>query len=212
MPWPTTSGMRNLAGAEAELVRGAIGMMVDTLVTEMRGEDAPGATGIEWFDQWDCRQRLWLLECVTSAFFGAETIESKAAIFDAAADAIFFDITDLVQIEIEQGSIIRHDRSWRQSVIDAFDDQNGRPPEIDSRCVEMGLWQTTITQIGDSILGVRLYQRAEDFRDVDYSRTQGFLRDRGLPDDYLTRIPPLRTIAETQRSIDRIQAHVFGVE
>ena len=81
MPWPTTSGMRNLAGAEAELVRGAIGMMVDTLVTEMRGEDAPGATGIEWFDQWDCRQRLWLLECVTSAFFGAETIESKAAIF-----------------------------------------------------------------------------------------------------------------------------------
>ena len=76
----------------------------------------------------------------------------------------------------------------------------------------MGLWQTTITQIGDSILGVRLYQRAEDFRDVDYIRTQGFLHDRGLPDDYLTRIPPLRTIAETQLSIDRIQAYVFGME
>ena len=83
MPWPTTTGLRNLGGAEADLVRGAIGMMVDTHVAEMRENAEPCAYGVDWFDQWDAPQRLWLLEQVTSAFFGNTRIESQAAIFDA---------------------------------------------------------------------------------------------------------------------------------
>ena len=209
MPWPTTTGLRNLAGAEADLVRGAIGMMVDTHVAETRENAEPCAYGVDWFDQWDAPQRLWLLEQVTSAFFGNTRIESQAAIFDASADAIFFEVSDLVQIEIEQGSVTDSDRSWRQSVIEALAWQNDRPPKIDAMNNDVSLWQMTITQIADSILGIRLYQRAEDFRDADYAKTRMFLRDRGLPDDYLKRIPPLRSTDETQQSIDSIQAYVF---
>ena len=214
MPWPTTNGLRNLVGAEADLVRGAIGMMVDTHVAQIRDDAEPWIYGIDWFDQWDVGQRLWLLEKVTLALFAEETIEPSAAIFDAAVDAVFYEVCDLIQIEIErveikQGSASDSTRSWRQSVVDAYECQNGRRPDIGAESIDFDPWRKTITQVADSILGVRLYQRAEHFRDVDYKRTQSFLRDRGLSEDYLTRIPPLRSIAQTQRSIDRIQACVF---
>mgnify|MGYP001817624197 FL=1 len=196
-------------GAEAALVRGAIGMMVDSHVAETDGVAEPCAYGIDWFDQWDAPQRLWLIEQVTSAFLGNTRIESQAAIIDAAADAIFFEVSDLVRIEIEQGLVSSSGRSWRQSVIDAFATQNDRPPDIDAICRDIHSWRLTITQIADSVLGIRLYQRAENFRDADYVKTRIFLRDRGLPNDYLSRIPPLRSTEETQQSIDCIQRFVF---
>lgn len=209
MPWPTTNGLRNLRGAEADLVRGAIGMMVDTHVAQYREDAQPWAYGVDWFDQWDVGQRLWLLEQVTAAFFGSATIDPPAAMFDAAADAIFHELNDLVQIEIEQGADESSVRSWRQSVIDALASQTGRTPEIRADDVELRLWQQSVTRIADSILGVRLYQRAEQFRDVGYQRTRLFLHERGLPSDYLSQIPPLRRDDEIQSSIDRIQAEVF---
>lgn len=209
MPWPTTSGLRNLAGAEADLIRGAVGMMVDTHVAELREQAEPWQYGVAWFDQWDVGQRLWLLERVCNAFFGDQTIDPSAAIFDAAADAIFYEVNDLIQIEIDQQSPTKSQRSWRQSVIDAAECQNRRLPEIDPLSVNLAQWQATVTRIADSILGIRLYQRAESFRDVPFGRTEKFLRDRGLPDDYLATIPPLRSDNEIQESIDQIQRYVF---
>ena len=210
MPWPTTRGMRNLIGAEADLVRGAIGMMVDHLVAELRDGEPPWTYAVEWFDQWDGDPRLWLLERVTAALLGAEIIEPSAAMFDATVDAIFYEVNDLVEIEIDQGSADDSERSWRQSVIDALQCQTERPATIAADSVDQQAWQTTITQIADAILGIRLYQRAEHFRDADYEKTESFLRDRGLPQDYLTQIPPLRTVDQTQWSIDLIQAYVFA--
>lgn len=209
MPWPTTDGLRNLAGAEADLVRGAIGMMVDTHVSELRGESEPWNYGVDWFDQWDAGQRLWLLEKVASAFFGSSVIEPVAAIFDATADAVFHDVGDLIRMEIDPGIQPLSERCWRQSVVDAFVAQNNRPPSLEVESADVEAWHSIITRIADSVLGIRLYQRAERFRDFDYVRTQRFLRDRGLPGDYLSRIPPLRSTDQTQDSIDRIQAFVF---
>lgn len=209
MPWPTTSGLRNLAGAEADLIRGAVGMMVDTHVAELCEQAEPWQYGVTWFDQWDAGQRLWLLERVCSAFFGNETIDPSAAIFDATADSIFYEVNDLIQIEIDQQSATVSQRSWRQSVIDAAECQNRRLPEIAPLSVDLVQWQTLVTRIADSILGVRLYQRAESFRDVPFRETEKFLRDRGLPDDYLEMIPPLRSNDEIQESIDQIQRYVF---
>ncbi|MCA9135233.1 MAG: hypothetical protein KDB00_00705 [Planctomycetales bacterium] len=215
MPWPTTNGLRNLDGAEADLVRGAVGMMVDTHVSEIRDGAETWLYGVSWFDQWDAGQRLWLLQRVCSAFLGDETIEPSAAIFDATVDAIFCEIIDLVRIEIQQGTASQDERrtcrqsSWRQSVIEAYRCQNDRPPEIDALSVDLPGWNAAVSVIADSILGVRLYQRAEPFRDGDYQQMERFLRDRGLPEDYLTAIPPLRSAGQIQQSIDQIQRFVF---
>jgi hypothetical protein len=215
MPWPTTQGLRILRGAEAELVAGAIGMMVDTHVAELRDHAEPWSYGVEWFDQWEPAQRLWLLEQVTTSMLGRNVIDSPAAMFDATADAIFMEVIDLIQIETEQGSateaqlFTEGQRSWREDVLRAWQQQTKRPIEVSDSQTDLGVWQRLITQIADQILGVRVYQRAEAFRDGDITITAAFLRDRGLPEDYLSRIPPLPTVDETQRSIDRIQAYVF---
>lgn len=218
MPWPTTDGLRTLRGAEADLVRGAIGMMVDALVAEVRmdtaaavpeSEDDQWRYGIDWFDQWDARQRLWLLENVTRAFFSDHVIQSPAAMFDAAADAIFFELIDLVQIEVEQGSATDFPRSWRESVLAAFETQTSRTASMAPDSTDLSRWSELVSTIGDRILGVRVYRKAEAFRDGDLDQTNAFLRDRGLPQDYLSRIPPLRSTERVQLSIDRIQAIVF---
>ncbi|PAY21150.1 hypothetical protein CKO51_02350 [Rhodopirellula sp. SM50] len=130
--------------------------------------------------------------------------------FDATVDAIFYEVNDLVRVEIEQDAVDDSNRSWRLSVIDAWECQTDRLSILTADSVDQLAWQTTITQIADAILGIRLYQRAEHFRDADYEKTESFLRDRGLPEDYLTQIPPLRTVDQTQWSIDRIQAYVFA--
>ncbi len=209
MPWPTTTGSRTLIGGEADLVRGAIGMMVDTHVAEARGQAEPWRYGVPWFDQWEVGQRLWLLEQVTLALLGRHRIASPAAIYDATVDAIFFEIGDLVEMEISEDRVVRDGRSWRQRVIAALQCQRGRPVELDVASEDVVQWRRIITRIADHILGVRLYQRAETFRDGDYGRVEAFLKDRGLPDDYLTVMPPLRSVDQTQWSIDRIQSVVF---
>lgn len=209
MPWPTTTGSRILDGAEAELVLGAIGMMVDMFVAESRGEIEQVPYEIEWFDQWDTAQRLWLLEQITRAMFSRFVITSPAAIFDAAADAIFHEIRNLIQIELDDDSFSASTRSWRQSVTAARAQQTGRSADGTANEADMSHWSKMVTRIADQILGIRLYQRAEAFRDSDYSQTQRFLQDRGLPSDYLDRIPELRSVDQTQLSIDRIQAYVF---
>ena len=208
MPWPTTRGLRTLDGAVAELLLGAIGMMVDGLVAEMKEDAQPTCYGISWFDNWDPPQRIWLLDEVTPALFGTKVIESPAAMFDATVDAVFLEVQDLIEFELNDDSESSRSKTWRSAVSAALE-QSGAESVFAGRLEDSEFWCRVITLLGDGILGVRLYQRAESFRDHDYERTQTFLRDRGLPEDYLSRIPPLRTVDQTQRSIDRIQDYVF---
>ncbi|MEM6471766.1 MAG: hypothetical protein AAF802_19560 [Planctomycetota bacterium] len=227
MPWPTTHGLRTLRGAEADLIRGAIGMMVDTHVAELREDASPWTYHIDWFDQWDAAQRLWLLEHVTRSMLGSHVISEPAAVFGAAADAVFYELNDLVKMELDEANVPPkaqrdpRERSWRQSILQALTYQreafaSGMRSEDNSDVIsedewdDFSVWTRAVTGLADSILGIRLYRKAESFRDGDYSRTKKFLEQRGLPVAYLDFIPPLRSIDQTQLTIDRIQAYVFG--
>ncbi|MEL6109903.1 MAG: hypothetical protein AAFU85_28160, partial [Planctomycetota bacterium] len=197
--WPTTRGMRLLDGAEGRLVLGAIGMMVDRLVAEARDETDPVVWGIDWFDQWDVGQRLWLLESVTTALFSSATLE-PAAIFDATVDTIFLEIRELVDMELDEPNLIEG-RSWRSDLAAALK-QHGGKKRLDDTDDDRRVWSRAVSAMADAILGVRNYQRAESFRDHAYERTCAFLRDRGLPEDYLSKLPPLRSIESCVSSTD----------
>ena len=206
--WSTTTGPRSLAGAEAELLRGAIGVMVDHLVDEMRNGAEPICYAIDWFDQWDAEQRLWLLEQVTVALFGSQNPPEPSAMLDATCDAVFHEIIELVDGEIgEDAASIK--QSWRSSVIDALTEQTDRQPDVRADSCEQKTWRRLITQVADAILGVRLYQSAESHRDVEPERAKDFLLRRGLPADYLQKIPPVVNTDRAQLAIDRIQSIVF---
>ena len=183
-------------------------MMVDDLVAEGREGDPQTSYGIPWFDQWDWQQRLWLLERMALALLTDLDPPSPAAMWEATVDAIFHEILELVQMEIEHPNS-SYEKSWRRSVIDAFCCQQGREPQIEESEPDLQRWNIVITKLADAILGVRLYEKAESFRDSDITRTQQFLTEHGLPDDFLEQIPPLQSIDQTQLSVDQIQSIVL---
>ncbi len=211
--WPTTKGIRKLHDQEAALVRGMVGMMVDQIVAESRDESEQLRYGIEWFDSWDWTQRLWLLDRVTAALLTDCPSPPPAAMLEATIDAMFAELFDLIVMEIDdkQSQLKVDDKpTWRQNAVAAFVCQNGRLPSIDSDSIDQELWGLLVTQIADCILGVRLYQQAESFRDGDFKNTLAFLNQKGLPEDFLDQIPPLISLDQTQRLIDRIQSLVFA--
>jgi hypothetical protein len=204
--WPTIDGVRVLKDQEASLVRAAIALIVDHMAAQ-RCEDAqPWQSGIDWFDQWDVDQRLWLLEQVTVGLFTPASPPSPAAMWEATIDAVFCQVMDLITDEIDQTPTSNDDRSWRRRAMDAFRCQHGRYAKIDPDEVDIRRWRTVVTQIADSIQGITSYQKAESFRDVEIERSRRFLIQKGMPEDFLEQIPPLRTAEQAQKSIDRIQS------
>ncbi len=207
--WPTLDGLRMLKDAEADLVRGAVGMMLDHLVAEYRDDAQPWRYGIDSFDMWDPEQRIWMLDEITACLLTRRRPLSAAAIWEACIDAIFCEVVDLIEIEITDPTLTKMPQSWRQSVLEAYVCQHGRTPSIVSDARILSDWRAIVASVLDPILPAPSYQKAEAFRDNDIHRTQQFLASRGLPDDFLQRIPPNRTVDQTQASINRIQKIVF---
>lgn len=208
MTWPTTDGMRTLDGAEADLVRRIAGMMVDQMVAEGREATDQHEYGIGLFDQWDWQQRLWMLDKTVGALLTQKQLPDTAAIFEATVEAIFAEAGDLIEIEINDQSTAPPKPTWRQSVfamavsrltmLDVLDDDG-----------DVSNWQTTLMRLRESIFGPSNYIQAEQHRDGAYEATARFLQSRGLPTDFLARIPPLQNLDQTQQSIDRLQSIIF---
>lgn len=207
--WSTTSGPRRLVGDERRLLLGVIGVMVDHLVDELRNDASQIVYGIDWFDQWDPEQRLWLLEQIVHALFGPGEPPESAAILDSTVDAIFCELDELIEWEIRESSQAVT-RSWRDATLGAWAAQTNRRPELVASSDDGARWKITTTQISSALLGVRVYQQAESLRDVEPQRLAKFLRDKGLPSDYLERAPPVIRIDRAQLAIDRIQKEVFA--
>jgi hypothetical protein len=206
--WATVDGLRALKDAEAELVRRAIGTMIGQLIAEHNDEAQPHRYGIDWYDQWDCDQRIWLLEQVAVALLTDAAPPAPAAMWEATVDAIFLEVIESIAVEADDVSRHVSGTSWRGRVLDAFRCQQGCFPNTESDETDIRRWRIVVTQIADTILGVPAYQKAELFRDGDIQRSRRFLMQKGLPADFLRRIPPLRTIRQTKSSIDRIRSIV----
>ena len=204
--WPTIDGLRVLRGEEADLVRRAIGEMIGELTGEWERDQTQRVYGVDWFDQWDVEQRIWLLEQVATALLQQDQPPPPtAAIYEASVDALFCHIVQAIAEEMDTANRIESDLSWRQGLKDAFRVQQGRPPRIDEDETEIRQWYSLATQVADTILGQTSYQRAEPFRDREAKVTERFLEQRALPKDYLQKIPPLRTNSETRTSLNALQ-------
>lgn len=133
--WPLTDGDRCLAGSEASLFRGAVGMLVDSLVVDLYDSDELNRTGEfndigepqspfgfeipRWYSMWEPCQRLWLLERVTTALLTARSAPPASAMFEATIEAVYIEVADCVAMEITEGKPI-DEHSWRRSLLDAY--------------------------------------------------------------------------------------------
>ncbi|MEM8910792.1 MAG: hypothetical protein AAGC97_03405 [Planctomycetota bacterium] len=133
--WPLIDGNRCLEGAEANLFRGAVGMMVDQLVLELNQDDGSSSdeanAEFDWIDEmpttsaprlytmWEPGQRLWLLERVATSLLTSRAAPSSSAVYEATIETVYVEIGDLIALEICEGNSIS-ESSWRQSLLDAF--------------------------------------------------------------------------------------------
>ena len=204
--WPTIDGPRVLKNQEAELVRRSLAAMLESLIAERDQGSEPRLHGVDWFDQWDCDQRIWLLEKIAVALLTPAPPPTPAAMWEATVDTLFLEVMAQIETEIDLRAAAGKDQSWRQQTIDAFRSQHVRSPRIESTETDLDRWRVLVTQVADVILPTSSYQRVEFFRDGDIRHTRRFLIQRGLPEDFLQRIPPLCSNDGSQRSIERIRS------
>lgn len=65
-------------------------------------------------------------------------------------------------------------------------------------------WTSVIERLVDATYGPRLYHGAEQYRDGDPERLTRYLRGKGVNEKFMQRIPPLRSIGQTQAAIERL--------
>lgn len=180
--WPTIDGNRMLRGAEADLVRSAIDAVIER-VSKSDDTEEPFAYGIDWFDQWELSQKLWLLQQVRTALLSEDSPPRPAAMWEATIDVIFVEVLEQIDQERDTGS-----RHWREMVSEALQSEVDDADDADDNT---RTWRTRVSQLADRILGVASYQKAEAFRDQDPQQLKRFLKQRGLPKDFLEQIPPM---------------------
>lgn len=211
--WMTVDGQRRLDGDDADLVCRAVATMLSELVAETTELTEPRKYGIDWFDQWEPEQRIWLLERVATAFLTDQAVPAPAAIWEATVDAIFQHVFESLVREIDADGLYVDDPShapdesdsWRQAVIRAFEKNGRRLSPISTVTDDKVLWRRLVMQIADMILGVTTYHAVESYRDGDVSRVGRFLEQKGLPADFLEQIPPLVSQTEAAALIAQIR-------
>ncbi|MEM6691333.1 MAG: hypothetical protein AAF664_18040 [Planctomycetota bacterium] len=209
MTWPCVDGTRVLKGAEHDLVRGALGMMTDALVDHYRRDEPIPEYGVPLFDCFEPDQQLWMLARVGSALLGKKSLAHINAIDEASVEAIFAEIMDLIVMEINDPEFAKCTRSWRQSVINAHQQQRGETNSMKVDSADRPRWWKLVAQVHAFIIPTPIYRRLERWLDGDPKQLDLVLSQRGLDRSFLDTLPPVQTVTQTQVAIDEIQSLVF---
>ncbi len=226
--WVTVDGERRLGHAEACLLCRAVSSILSEFVPAIadrsEADQECWVSGIDWFDQWEAEQKVWLLERVATALLTEQDSPKPAAMWEATVDAIFQYVFEQVVKELEEetcedsefddangeSGTVDHVveaglQCWRDDVIQALNEQQNRVVKIGLSVCQGKEWQRLVMQISDRILGVAVYQTAESYRDGQSAKVACFLQQKGLPADFLTQIPPLLGQNETEDCIERLR-------
>ena len=115
--WHTSAGDRTLEGAEARLIREAIGWVLDMLEPET--DHDVWLFGIRAFDHREFGQKLALLCQVGQALLRPDTPPpSLTALNEATAGVLYQGVRQCVQIEVGDDADGFEARHWRRSVLD----------------------------------------------------------------------------------------------
>ncbi|MDF1844796.1 MAG: hypothetical protein P1U77_25570 [Rubripirellula sp.] len=226
--WHTSRGDRTLCGAEAALVRRAIGNMVDGILMRVDEELEDGVigvdTGIAVYDMCSTSQRVGLLHQVAKHLLtDTDSALVLSAPLEATIAAIFVDIRDQVAMEIEflpQLMETEDQPTWRRMVLDAYlstlapDDLENKVwaemveqlPTEDCRFIRR--WEHVIDSLADAILWDRDFELADQFLDSDPVSAFDRRQVLGISDDYFTRIAPDPRAEDVRRVVSQTRAIV----
>jgi len=202
--WPTVDGYRILVHEEAQWMRQVANWMLGKLITESQGETEQEETGVSLFDQWDCRQRIWLLEQTVVPMLSPVNAPDAAAILEATIEAIFAQTTLLIDEELLDLKRKSDKSTWQSLALNLISARRSRSQiAVDENDIRS--WRQAMFQTMTDLFGPASYWKAESHRDGEFQQTAKFLHARGLPSDFLARIPPLQTQHAMQTNIERLR-------
>jgi len=245
--WPTSDGDRMLRGPEAILLANTIDVMIDQLSDYVEYGDesqqeiyaAVCQTGISVFDSLTISQRIAVLhhaalQLLTDAPFPHDSL---SAIDDATIAAIYAEVRDQIEIEIdfyqsdfsEADGFSRSpaddrlplepmaDVQWRRMVhnacLDLLDEGSWSDVVTDAQLarVELNEWEVWVDCLASAILWDRDFEFAETFLDADPEAARQRRKTLGICDDYFVMPAPDPSGDQIDKLVDKTRELVRSI-
>lgn len=213
--WHTPKGNRKLEGAEARLIREAIGCFADEIEMEVDcGE--PYTVGVRLFDRLEWQQKIVLLAEVGTALLGDCPPPKLTAVNEATVAAIYEYVHICLQIEIDNEGLVINDldtRFWRTLVLAAITELDAGPPSPDpndelptenSNNIEE--WSSFVGTLEDCVLHDDDWDMDDLFMDASPELSAARKDFLSIDPDYFTAIPPDPSEAEVDNARATIRA------
>jgi hypothetical protein len=202
MTWHTQLGRRVLQGAEAALIREAIAHLRDTIEGEIAGYVAPWDLGVVLFDRLEPPARLALLAEVGWALLReTESCPRLTAVNEAAVAAVFRDIEQMIQYEIDSQDDMDAPDFWRSGVLAVFEEDE-ETTDLDlpeANCTDRNEWDLLLVILSDRILWDDDFQTADPFLDAPPDKAGVMRSMMAIDDDYYRAVPPDPTDSDLER-------------
>ncbi len=196
--WHTSAGDRTLEGAEAALIREAIGWVLDL---ESEAEEPAGSWsfGIPAFDQLAPQQKLALLCEVGEALLRPDILAPNlTALNEATVGVLYEGIRQCLEMEID-GDVPEEFggpdmRYWRRLVVAALAEAG---PTVIERtalpspdCPDLEKWGLLLETLEGQVLWDADWMDEDLFLDADPDTTAAIKQELDIADDYYTAIAP----------------------
>lgn len=199
MTWRTSRGVRSLKGAEAVLVREALGSAAGRIGQEIDGVVEAGYWEfyVSQFDQLEPLVKFSLLAQVGWALLrDTETVPPLTAINEATVAALFNCIQQEIEMEIDVEVVYL--RPLVLAVFQEMEDTDDMEfPSSD--CDDVYQWNRDVDLLSDQILWDRDFELIDDVADLPPEQASAIRAFARINGDYFTAIPPSPRDAELAR-------------
>jgi hypothetical protein len=195
--WHTPSGNRKLEGAEARLIREALGCFADEI--EMQVDCGELYTvGVRLFDRLEWQQKIALLAKVGAALLDDCPSPKLTAVNEATVAAIYRYVRISIEIEIDGDR-----RAWRRNVLAAIREVDVAPRSSDpdddlpaENHDEMDEWHPLMDALESFVLHDEDWDMDDLFMDANPDLSQARKDHLSIEDDYFTAVAPDPSEAE----------------
>jgi len=197
--WHTSAGDRILEGAEAALIRAAIGSVTDTLILEADDEADPWQYGVPALDSLSCPQRFALLCEVGEALLQPEVaMPELTALREATVAVLYAAVQEGIEVEAEteqdDPSPEYDARYWRRLTLAAASQWGGESAAAGGlpspHCRDQKEWDWLVDGLADCVLWDADWMEGDLLLDLAPEHAAKVKRMMNIASDYFTAIAP----------------------
>lgn len=195
--WRTQDGERILAGAEARLIRTALGVLVDQVEEEIAGFRESLEFGVPIFDRLEGRQKLALLAEVGHHLLRSTRHPPQLTATNESAVAVLYKVVeDWVAMEVDTEEEIREmpledPFSWRRMLLEAYREGVPDGPEsLVEQSRDLGEWTLLVDCLVDRVLWDADYLDEDLYADQPPDEGRSLKKHMGVSDGYFMGVAP----------------------